>query len=110
MPWDFGNGRSLHFIKHDQGINFKAHHGAHNGWLMFIGIPMDFRNTETIRGAVNTFGEFITGSIVMFRHVARLFTILFRLLVWSHEMWFFVNLMWVGTLVLVIPGWRHVLF
>ncbi|KAM0919316.1 hypothetical protein ACQ4PT_008244 [Festuca glaucescens] len=55
--WQFGNGQ-LRFIKHNEGVGFRTQHGAHTGWLMFIGTPMDFRNTETIAEAVNTFGEF----------------------------------------------------
>jgi hypothetical protein len=58
MPWNSGEGRSLRFIKHDEGIGFRSHHGSRKGWLMFIGIPLNFHNTHCIREAVNTFGEF----------------------------------------------------
>jgi hypothetical protein len=43
--WALHDNCTVHFIKHDEGVGFKSHHGARNGWLMFIGIPMDFRNT-----------------------------------------------------------------
>ncbi|KAM0845638.1 hypothetical protein ACQ4PT_056230 [Festuca glaucescens] len=55
--WPLGNA-SLRFIKHNEGQGFRTQHGARTGWLMFIGTPMDFRNTETIAEAINTFGEF----------------------------------------------------
>ncbi|KAM0863278.1 hypothetical protein ACQ4PT_044697 [Festuca glaucescens] len=55
--WQFANGQ-LRFIKHNEGVGFRTQHGARTGWLMFIGTPMDFRNTETIAEVVNTFGEF----------------------------------------------------
>ncbi|KAM0908557.1 hypothetical protein ACQ4PT_015378 [Festuca glaucescens] len=55
--WPLG-AASLRFIKHNEGIGFRTQHGARTGWLMFIGTPMDFRNTETIAEAINTFGEF----------------------------------------------------
>ncbi|KAM0852655.1 hypothetical protein ACQ4PT_051620 [Festuca glaucescens] len=55
--WQLG-GAVLRFIKHNEGVGFRTQHGARTGWLMFIGTPMDFRNTETIAEAVNTFGEF----------------------------------------------------
>jgi hypothetical protein len=58
MPWQIGGGATLHFVKHDEGVGFKSHHGARTGWLMFIGIPLDFHNTACIRDAMNTFGEF----------------------------------------------------
>ena len=57
-PVNFVGQSILRFIRHDHGINFRAHQGARNGWIMFIGIPMDYRNTECITEAVNTFGEF----------------------------------------------------
>ncbi|KAM0930056.1 hypothetical protein ACQ4PT_001142 [Festuca glaucescens] len=55
--WPLGDA-SLRFIKHNEGVGFRTQHGARTGWLMFIGTPMDFRNTETIAEAINTFGEF----------------------------------------------------
>jgi hypothetical protein len=57
-PWSFGNGSTLKFIRHNEGVGFRTHQGARSGWLMFIGVPMEFRNTESIAEAVNTFGEF----------------------------------------------------
>ncbi|KAM0902612.1 hypothetical protein ACQ4PT_019202 [Festuca glaucescens] len=55
--WPLGDA-TLRFIKHNEGQGFRTQHGARTGWLMFIGTPMDFRNTETIAEAINTFGEF----------------------------------------------------
>ena len=47
-------------MKHDEEENFKGTHGFRKGWLMFIGIPLDYCTTEYILQAVGTFGKFIS--------------------------------------------------
>ena len=59
-PFPLGNDRFVRFMKHDEGENFKGTHGFRKGWLMFIGIPLDYRTTEYISQAVGTFGKFIS--------------------------------------------------
>ena len=59
-PFPLGNDRFVRFMKHDEGENFKGTHGFRKGWLMFIGIPLDYRTTEYISLAVGTFGKFIS--------------------------------------------------
>uniref|UniRef100_A0A8I7B6R8 DUF7597 domain-containing protein n=1 Tax=Hordeum vulgare subsp. vulgare TaxID=112509 RepID=A0A8I7B6R8_HORVV len=41
-----------------QGVGFRGQEGFRHGCLMILGVPLDFRNTEDLRAAVNTFGEF----------------------------------------------------
>ena len=45
-------------MKHDEGESFRAAQGFRQGLLMFLGIPLDLRNSDCIRAAVNTFGKF----------------------------------------------------
>ena len=48
----------VRFILHNQGEGFRALHGHRQGWLMFIGIPLDYRNTQCIDDMVSTFVQF----------------------------------------------------
>lgn len=57
-PQPLGNDRFVRFFKHDEGIGFRGAVGFRDGCLMFLGIPLDLRNTQNIRAAVNTFGNF----------------------------------------------------
>ena len=57
-PFALGNDRFVRFMKHDEGDNFKGNTGFRSGWLMFVGIPLDYRTTEYISQAVGTFGKF----------------------------------------------------
>uniref|UniRef100_A0A8I7B735 DUF7597 domain-containing protein n=1 Tax=Hordeum vulgare subsp. vulgare TaxID=112509 RepID=A0A8I7B735_HORVV len=41
-----------------QGVGFRGQEGFRHGCLMILGVPLDFCNTEDLRAAVNTFGEF----------------------------------------------------
>ena len=45
-------------MKHDEGESFRGAQGFRQGLLMFLGIPLDLRNTDCIRATVNTFGKF----------------------------------------------------
>uniref|UniRef100_A0A8I6Z1F3 DUF7597 domain-containing protein n=1 Tax=Hordeum vulgare subsp. vulgare TaxID=112509 RepID=A0A8I6Z1F3_HORVV len=41
-----------------QGVGFRGQEGFRHGCHMILGVPLDFRNTEDLWAAVNTFGEF----------------------------------------------------
>ena len=45
-------------MRHNGGAGFRGAAGFRQGCLMFLGVPLDFRNTNDLRAAVNTFGEF----------------------------------------------------
>ena len=55
---DEGNEFFVRFIPHNQGEGFRAIHGQRTGWLMFIRIPLDYRNTQCIADMVGSFGQF----------------------------------------------------
>jgi hypothetical protein len=31
-PWPFGDGSTLKFIRHNEGVGFRTHQGARSGW------------------------------------------------------------------------------
>jgi hypothetical protein len=55
---DFGPIHFIRFENHNEGPRYRVHQRSRNGWLMFVGVPMDFRNGSCIRETVNTFGDF----------------------------------------------------
>lgn len=57
-PQDLGNDRFVRFMKHDHGKGFCGVQDFREDYLMFFSVPLDLRNTENLRGAVNTFGKF----------------------------------------------------
>jgi hypothetical protein len=57
-PRDFGPHHFIRFENHNEGQGYRVHQGARNGWTMFIGVPMNFRNDSCIREVVNTFGDY----------------------------------------------------
>ena len=57
-PFDLGNGRFVHFIPHDEGINYRAIQGFHRGWVMLLGIPLEYRRQQYIEDVISTFGHF----------------------------------------------------
>ncbi|KAE8769528.1 hypothetical protein D1007_58877 [Hordeum vulgare] len=58
VPQQVAHNSVVHFLRHDQGLGFRDQEGFREGCLMILGVPLDFRNTEDLRAAVNTFGEF----------------------------------------------------
>src|SRR3954470_5923552 len=50
----------VRFIPQNQGEGFRAIHGHHIGWLMIIGVPLDYRNTCCLSEMIGTFGQFIS--------------------------------------------------
>ena len=57
-PQDLGLDRFVRFMRHDHGEGFRGVQGFRQGCLMFLGVPLDLRNEENLRAAVNTFGKF----------------------------------------------------
>jgi hypothetical protein len=54
-----GNNRLVRFINPDEAPeNSRSVQGYRKGWLMFLGIPPDYRNDYDIANAVSTFGKF----------------------------------------------------
>lgn len=51
-----GNEFFVRFIPHNEGEGFRAIHEHRTGWLMFIGVPLDYRNTHCLADVVNSFG------------------------------------------------------
>ncbi|KAE8766765.1 hypothetical protein D1007_61971 [Hordeum vulgare] len=58
VPQEVDHNSVVRFLRHDQGLGFHGQEGFRQGCLMILGVPLDFRNTEDLRAAVNTFGEF----------------------------------------------------
>uniref|UniRef100_A0A8I7BD48 Uncharacterized protein n=1 Tax=Hordeum vulgare subsp. vulgare TaxID=112509 RepID=A0A8I7BD48_HORVV len=58
VPQEVAHNSVVCFLRHDQGVGFRGQEGFRQGCLMILGVPLDFRNTEDLRAAVNTFGEF----------------------------------------------------
>jgi hypothetical protein len=40
-PRDFGPHQFIRFENHNEGPGYRVHQGMRNGWLMFIGVPMN---------------------------------------------------------------------
>src|SRR4051812_31333945 len=49
----------VRFIPHNEGEGFRAFNGHRTGWIMLIGVPLDYRNTRYLSEVVGTFGQFI---------------------------------------------------
>uniref|UniRef100_A0A8I7B0V3 DUF7597 domain-containing protein n=1 Tax=Hordeum vulgare subsp. vulgare TaxID=112509 RepID=A0A8I7B0V3_HORVV len=58
VPQEVAHNFVVCFLRHDQCVGFRGQEGFRQGCLMLLGVPLDFRNTEDLRAAVNTFGEF----------------------------------------------------
>ena len=59
-PFDLGNDRFVRFIPHDEGINYRAAQGFRRGWIMLLGVPLDYHRPQYIADVVSTFGRFHT--------------------------------------------------
>jgi hypothetical protein len=58
-PFHLEHNFFVRFIRPDEAQeNFRAVQGFRRGWLMFLGIPPDYRNDYDIANAVSTFGKF----------------------------------------------------
>uniref|UniRef100_A0A8I6YG99 DUF7597 domain-containing protein n=1 Tax=Hordeum vulgare subsp. vulgare TaxID=112509 RepID=A0A8I6YG99_HORVV len=58
VPQEVAHNSVVRFVRHDQGVGFRGKESFRHGCLMILGVPHDFRNTEDLRAAVNSFGEF----------------------------------------------------
>ena len=58
-PHEFGDV-FITFVKHDEGRNHRRVHFNRTVWLLLIGVPFDFRNTEDLACAVSKFGRMIS--------------------------------------------------
>ncbi|KAE8786133.1 hypothetical protein D1007_40036 [Hordeum vulgare] len=58
VPQDLGNDSFVRCMRHNEGVGFRGAAGFRQGCLMFLGVHLDFCNTNDLRAAVNTFGEF----------------------------------------------------
>jgi hypothetical protein len=58
VPYQVQNGVFVRFVNHDDRDNHRAVQGFRSGWLMFLAIPLDFRNEYDISNAIATFGRF----------------------------------------------------
>jgi hypothetical protein len=47
-PSDFGPHHFIRFENHNECPGYRVHQWARNGWFMFVGMPMDFRNDQCI--------------------------------------------------------------
>jgi hypothetical protein len=57
-PYELQGGVFVNFVNHDDRDNHRAVQGFRTGWLMFLGVPFDFRNDYDIANAVASFGKF----------------------------------------------------
>jgi hypothetical protein len=58
-PFHLEHNFTVRFIRPDEAQeNHRAVQGFRKGWLMFLGIPPDYRNDYDITNAVSTFGKF----------------------------------------------------
>ncbi|KAM0914851.1 hypothetical protein ACQ4PT_011229 [Festuca glaucescens] len=58
VPYQLQNGFFVCFVNHDDRDNHRAVQGFRSGWLMFLAIPLDFRNEYDISNAIGAFGRF----------------------------------------------------
>ena len=57
-PFELGDDRFVRFSNHDQGEGFRSVDDFRTGWIMLIGVPQDYKNTQNLTEAINTFGKF----------------------------------------------------
>jgi hypothetical protein len=52
------NHHTVRFIMADEARNHRAAFGYRKGWLMFLGVPLEYHNSFDIANAVSTFGKY----------------------------------------------------
>ena len=57
-PFNLGNDRFVRFIPHDEGVNYRATQGFRRGWIMLLGVPLDYRRPRYLADVISTFGRF----------------------------------------------------
>ena len=61
-PHPFGDV-FISFTKHNQGTNWRRLHFNRVVWLLFVGVPFDYCNTEDIAAAIAKWGRIISWEI-----------------------------------------------
>jgi hypothetical protein len=56
-PLNIGHGRTLTFVRHDEGANFHSTLYTRLRWIMLLDLPMDYRNEEFLHEAFAKFGK-----------------------------------------------------
>jgi hypothetical protein len=56
-PLNIGHGRTLTFVRHDEGANFHSTLYTRLRWIMLLDLRMDYRNEEFLREAFAKFGK-----------------------------------------------------
>jgi hypothetical protein len=56
-PLNIGHGRTLTFVRHDEGANFHSTVYTRLSWIMLLDLPMDYRNEEFLCEAFAKFGK-----------------------------------------------------
>ena len=51
----------ISFTKHNEGRNWRMVHFNRICWLLFVGVPFDFCNTDDIASAISTWGRSLVG-------------------------------------------------
>lgn len=57
-PFPLGDDYFLCFYNHDEGESFRGTQGFSKGWLMFLGVPLDYCNGNNLAQAIGSFGKF----------------------------------------------------
>ncbi|KAM0857545.1 hypothetical protein ACQ4PT_048398 [Festuca glaucescens] len=57
-PYEIAPDVFVRFVNHDDRDNHRAVQGYRRGWLMFLGVHLDYRNEYDIANAVATFGKY----------------------------------------------------
>jgi hypothetical protein len=57
-PYELQHGVFVRFINHDDRDNHRVVQGFGQGWLMLLGVPLDYRNEYDIANAIAGFGKY----------------------------------------------------
>jgi hypothetical protein len=57
-PFEFQPDVFVRFTNHEEGEYHRGEQGFRIGWLMLLGVPLDYRNDFDISNAIGTFGKF----------------------------------------------------
>jgi hypothetical protein len=57
-PYELQHGVFVLFINHDDRDNHRVVQGFRQGWLMLLGVPLDYRNEYDIANVIASFGKY----------------------------------------------------
>jgi hypothetical protein len=57
-PFEFMPDVFVRFTNHEDGEYQRGFQGFRTGWLMLLGVPLDYRNDFDVSNAIGTFGKF----------------------------------------------------